>query len=395
MAEKKNRSAGEGSIRKRSDDRWEGRYVFDGKQHSVYGNTKKECADKLRAVTSDIDKGVFAPISPETVKTALLNFLDAKVASNEWNMKTAAVHRDNIKKHLIPALGDIQVSRLTSQDVQDFVNSQVKDGIAPITIRKRLEPLQGVIREWLETGKMYRNPMKPLHLPRVEKKEIRFLTLEEQHKLLSCLPDNTNGRAIRFMLSLGLRVSEVCGLRWCDVDLQRGTLTVRQSAQYVPKADEDRKKGERKAELFVHGTKTNAGLRTIPVLPAVKVILEEQRQAQAAERLAAGVAWKGERPCSGETPVFATSVGTYADRANVSRTLRAALKKAGLESRGVHALRHSFCTNWVRAKGDIRSLSAIAGHSKVSFTMQMYVHADIDSMTSGLQAIENLTANSR
>ena len=221
------------------------------------------------------------------------------------------------------------------------------------------------------------------------------MTLEEQQKLLACLPENTNGRAVRFMLFLGLRVSEVCGLRWCDLDIPHGTLTVRQSAQYVPTADEDRKEGERKAELFIHGTKTNAGLRTIPILPAVKVILEEQRQAQAAERLAAGVAWKGERPCSGETPVFATSVGTYADRANISRTLRAALKKAGLESRGVHALRHSFCTNWVRAKGDIRSLSAIAGHSKVSFTIQQYVHADLDTMTAGLQAIENMTANSR
>lgn len=388
------RSHGDGTIRKRTDGRWEGRYTFDGKQHSVYGATKKECSDRLRAATAEIDKGTFVPASPETLENALLSFLDAKMASGEWNTKTAAVHRDNIRLHLIPALGNIPVTNLTSQDVQNFVNAQVKSGVSAVTVRKRLEPLQGVIRDWFESGKLGRSPLKPLHLPRVEKKEIRYLTLDEQEKLLAVLPDTTNGRAVRVMLSLGLRVSEVCGLRWCDVDLDGNTLTIRQAAQYVSIGKDEREKGAEKSRLFVHGTKTNAGLRTVPLLP-VKTLLEEQKRTQAQERLTAGAAWKGHRPCTGEQPVFASCFGTYADRSNIARTLRNALKTAGLESRGVHALRHSFCTNWVNAKGDIRTLSAIAGHSKVSFTMQQYVHADLDTMTAGLAAIENMTAQKK
>lgn len=384
------RSTGEGTIRNRADGRWEGRYTHDGKQHSVYGRTRKECADALRAITSEIDKDTFVPASPETLETALLNFLDAKTASGEWNTKTSAVHRDNIRLHLIPALGKIPVTSLTPQAVQGFVNAQVESGVSPVTVRKRLEPLQGVVRDWLESGKLARSPLKPLHLPRIEKKEIRYLALEEQEKLLAVLPDTTNGRAVRVMLFLGLRVSEVCGLRWCDVNLDGDTLTVRQAAQYVSTGKDERENGAPKSRLFIHGTKTNAGLRTVPILPTVKTLLEEQKRTQAQERLTAGVAWKGKRPCTGETPVFASAFGTYADRSNIARTLRNALKTAGLESRGVHALRHSFCTNWVNAKGDIRTLSAIAGHSKVSFTMQQYVHADLDTMTAGLTAIENM-----
>ena len=384
------RSTGEGTIRNRADGRWEGRYTHDGKQHSVYGRTHKECADALRAITSEIDKDTFVPASPETLETALLNFLDAKTASGEWNTKTSAVHRDNIRLHLIPALGKIPVTSLTSQDVQNFVNAQVKSGVSAITVRKRLEPLQGVIRDWFESGKLARTPLKPLHLPRVEKKEIRYLTLEEQQKLLAALPDTTNARAVRVMLFLGLRVSEVCGLRWSDVNLDGNTLTVRQAAQYVSTGKEERENGAPKSRLFIHGTKTNAGLRTVPILPAVKTLLEEQKRTQAQERLTAGPAWKGKRPCTGETPVFASAFGTYADRSNIARTLRNALKTAGLESRGVHALRHSFCTNWINSGADPRSLSAIAGHAKVSFTLERYCHADLDTMTAGLTAIENM-----
>lgn len=149
----------------------------------------------------------------------------------------------------------------------------------------------------------------------------------------------------------GLRASELCGLRWSDIG--ETSFQIRQGAQQV--------KIKGKQELVIAAPKTNAGKRTIPLTPGLRDLLNTQRTAQLEQRFAAGAAWLGGSPGAGETPVFASEVGTYPDRANLDRTLRRLLKQLELPSRGLHALRHTFATNWVRAGADLRTLAEILG----------------------------------
>jgi integrase len=124
------------------------------------------------------------------------------------------------------------------------------------------------------------------------------------------LPDNTQGRAIRFILGTGLRASELCSLRWSAID--KGAFTVRQSAQYVRNINA--KKGEAKQRLSLAATKTKAGHRSIPLTDAMQRLLDQQRQAQMKKRLSIGAAWLGGQAGVGDTPVFATEVGTVYDK---------------------------------------------------------------------------------
>ncbi|MDL2318679.1 site-specific integrase [Eubacteriales bacterium OttesenSCG-928-A19] len=219
--------------------------------------------------------------------------------------------------------------------------------------------------------------------------EINPLTLEEQRLLLAHLPDTTAGRALAFFLRTGLRASELCGLQWGDIDAD--SFHVQRSAQYVS-IPKDQQVDSVKCILDIESTKTRSSNRHIPLTDAVRSILEAQRVAQIRQRLVVGVLWNCGTPGQGECYVFATRVGTVMDRNNLSRTLRAALKKAGIESRGVHALRHTFATNGIIhvKNANVHTISKILGHRKVAFTMQQYVHSDLDTKRASMQAIDSL-----
>jgi integrase len=220
----------------------------------------------------------------------------------------------------------------------------------------------------------------------MEEKEIEFLTVDEQQKLLPVLPATTNGRALRFILGTGLRASELCGLRWMDIAGEQ--FTVKQAAQRV--MDLDAGEDGNKYKLSIAPPKTKAGRRSVPLVPSMKALLDEQAKAQRLERLEAGGAWIGGTPGQGETFVFASATGTALDRCNLGRFLRASLDAAGLKHRGLHALRHTFATNCIRAGVDVRTLAEIIGHTKIAFTIQRYVHSDMATKRAALEAVDRL-----
>lgn len=196
-------------------------------------------------------------------------------------------------------------------------------------------------------------------------------------------------QAIRFILGTGIRASELCGLRWCDVSDEGANISQIVYMVNNRALSEEEKKMERVKEA----PKTSAGRRFIPfsdgTLPA---ILEEQKKQQRIERMKAGSCWIGGDPGRGEQYVFATKNGAPADRYNLGRTLRNCFDNAGLKRRGLHALRHTFATLWIQAGQDVRTLSEILGHTSVSFTMQRYVHSDTATKKRGMAVMASYLA---
>ena len=147
---------------------------------------------------------------------------------------------------------------------------------------------------------------------------------------------------------------------------------------------------EKHQSLHIDTPKTAAGRRIVPLNATALALLEEQRKEQAAQRLRLGSAWKGETPLSKECFIFASEVGTVINSSNISRILRSCLKAASLKSCGVHALRHTFATNCIRAGVDVRTLAEIIGHTKLAFTLQQYVHSDMDTKRDAARRLESL-----
>lgn len=375
----KKRGNAEGSIYQRTDGRWTAAYQAQGKRKYLYGSTRDNVAKKLRDIQSKIDRGEFVEPAALTVGQWLTVWLQ-EYAAPAVRPSTLAAHTGVVKAHLIPAFGKVRLQGLRAEHVQAFINEQVRQGFAPATVKRQLATLKVALSQAVKNQLIFRSPADVVSLPKQEQKTIECLSAEEVAALLAVLPDSTHGRALRFTLGTGLRVAELCGLRWCDID---------NSSVHVNQITYTLRQGER-VNRIATPPKTKAGKRLIPLNDKLRPLLDEQRQAQRLERVRAGSAWQGGEPCKGEQSVFATETGLPADRHNIARTLRACLKRAGLKSRGVHALRHTFATMWVQSGNDLRTLSEILGHTNVAFTMQRYVHSDTATKRRGMEAMASL-----
>lgn len=374
----KKRPNNDGSI-SRYKGRWRGRYTdpITHRQKAVYAATQAECKEKLDAKLQEIRQGVY--VAPDRLTVGgWLDFWFENFYRIGVKASTAATTESNIRTKLKPALGMIVLQKLTAEPIQAFIRQQQQAGLKGSTIRRYIKVLGQALTQAEKLHKIKKNPIDSITLPPVEKPDIPFLSREEQAVFLAAVPASTGGRALRFLLGTGLRVSELCGLQWKDI--QADGLHVERINMTIKDLEE---------EGYTNVTtapKTETGKRVIPLTPSLSAILEEQRRHQAAERLKAGSAW------GGGGFIFANAIGHPADRNNLNRVFRRVLDEAQLPRRGVHALRHTFATNWVQTSPDVPALARVLGHSDPAFTYKVYCHADQRSMAQGMAAMESFIA---
>lgn len=189
---------------------------------------------------------------------------------------------------------------------------------------------------------MGRNAARLVEPPKGERPDIHPLTVEEARRLLAA--------------ALGLRQGELSGLRWEDVDLERGLLTVRHQLQRVAGRPE------------LHPPRSAKGRRTLPLPALVREALRQHRLRQKEERLRAGPAWT-------ETGfVFTTTVGTPLEARTLLRNFHGLLARARLPRRRFHDLRHTAASLLLALGVDVRVLQEILGHSQIGITANTYAH---------------------
>ena len=239
---------GAGTIRKRADGRWEGRYSvgFDPKtgkqiQKSVYGATQKEARQKLTQIIGEIDEGEYL----EPSKLKLGDWLD--IWLNEYcedkKYSTVKGYRAKVKKHIKPQLGDIPLGKLTTPEVQKFYNRLLKPpdgslGSSPKTIKNTHGVLSKAMSVAVVNGYIRRNPCQGVILPRMEKREVEPLT-DDQVALLLQLgeKDEEYGILLKVILLTGLRKAEALGITWDCVDFRRGVIRINKQLQKRPLKD--------------------------------------------------------------------------------------------------------------------------------------------------------------
>jgi len=227
---KKKRGNNEGSVYERKDGRWAGAYSVAGKQKYVYGKSQEEAIKKLREKLTSLDKGEFVETSRITVGAWIDAWYQA-YGRPRWRESTAAIHADNIRLHIKPALGKIRLQKLRTDQVQSFISKQIEKRFSSASIRKQMEPLKSALKQAVDNRLIPRSPADKVSYPPANQKEIEYLTAEEQKALIPLLTGSTSKRALLFILKTGLRASELCGLRWMDVGVD--SFTVRQGVQRV------------------------------------------------------------------------------------------------------------------------------------------------------------------
>ena len=386
----------EGSIRKRANGTWEGRYTdgvnADGKQiqRSVYGKTRQEVADKLHTIFYQKQQGIYVTPTKVLVKDWLIDWLH-NYAHITVRPSTYISYEGYIYNHIIPCIGDLPIQKLTPPLVQNFYNDRYlngrtdgKGGLSSKTLHNMHNMFHQAMEQAKNNGLIMQNPTENVILPKSPKKEMRVLSVEEQLRLLSVTHLHRLGFAIKLDLATGLRIGELCALKWTDLNYQRKTIKVSRTLQRIKTNQLEREEldGSESMTMVVEGdVKTSSGFREIPIPDKIWTELMLHQQAQQQEYQTLGI------PILPDGYVFAMPFGTCVEPSTMRDALNNLLAAAGIEHANFHSLRHTFATRAIEAGIPVKTLSDILGHSQVQITMDLYCHSSLDHMRDSMNAL--------
>ena len=384
------RADGEGSIRQRSDGMWRGEvmlgYRSDGKpdRRYVYAKTQAACRRKLDELKVRASGGLLgdARAGRETVAAFLARWLDAI----EGTMRPSSHYRYrvNVEKHLAPTLGRHKLADLRPEHLVALYAAKRKAGLAPRTVKYMHTTIRKALAMAVEWGAVPRNAAAVVKAPQVPRAEIKPPSSAEVARLLETADAHGDRLAPLWavMVYSGCREGELLGLRWDDVDLDSGVITIRRLLQSVkggaPRFDRP---------------KTPSAARTFRLPPTAVAALRLQRDRQNFERQRRGEGY------ADQGLVFASRTGSPLHPTSVPHRFKVALERAGLSrSYTPHGLRHANASA-MHAKGvPLRVMSERLGHSTPAITLTVYSHMlggqDAEAATKIEEAFEAVAASS-
>lgn len=342
------------TITKRKDGRYVGKFIMDydirGKAHYqyVYGKTYDEAESKVligREIASRYLSGRYI-----TVGKVYQEWLNAVI--NRVKESTLANYQNKFEKHILPEFSDIPCADLTAGRINAFINKKLADGLSASYVRDIFTVFKTMLK-YAQEEYGFRLSLKNVVLPKAERNQVEKISDTEQKKLVSYLKANMSLTAFGILLSLfmGLRIGELCGLKWEDVDFQNKILHIHRTVQRTSSAN-----GNRKTKIVISAPKSATSFREIAIPDMLMKYFEMFRD---------------------EADHFILS---GADKPVEPRTMQYRYKKilqsAEVENHNYHKLRHTFATNSAEKGFNVKALSAVLGHSSVTLTLNRYIHPD-------------------
>ena len=325
----KRRKRGDGGVSLRKDGRWEGRYVvgYDDKglpvTKNVLAKTKSECAAKLKALADSVNAPTPDQPKPGILLCDWLNLWYQSYKKPNLRPNTQMSYERRIYQHIIPALGNIQMDKLTTNDIQQFYAGLKQNGrllrteiygagLSDQTIRGIHTTLHAALDKAVAEKLILRNPADGCRLPSAKAREMQVLTPEEIQRLLIQAKEDGCCELLLLELSTGLRRGEICALQWNDLNLRTGELRIERQIHRV------------KGELVVSPPKTKASNRSV-ILPAPVLRVLKMYKEIVASR------WMFPSPVNEDSP---------RDPAAVRKRLQIVLERAECKKIRFHDLRH-------------------------------------------------------
>ena len=357
------------NIYKRKDGRWEGRYILSydltgkAKYGYVYAKSYTETKQKLleRQTNNAIKKAT------SSRKTLYGNVLEDWLRSVKMRVKesTYARYKRLVDSHIAPILGKYDISNISTQLIEQYVDYLLSDGrldgqggLSPKTVTDIVTIIKNTMEYAKYHGYCVMCHLDKLSIKRSNHKEMRVLSTTEQNALLRVLFENMDLYKLGVLICLytGIRIGELCALRWKNISLQDGVLKIRETMQRIQNSDNG---GSNKTKVIITEPKSHCSIRDIP-LPAWLV--------------------NNLRPFQSEPDAFVLSgkVGRWVEPRTMQNYFQRYLTESGIEHANYHSLRHTFATRCVEVGFDIKTLSEILGHTTVNITLNRYVHSSFE-----------------
>ena len=382
------RTKGEGTLRKRKDGRWEGWFNIGKdengktKRKSVTAKTKSECQEKLNKAREEY-------LKEQSVLSSHTYLTDSDPTLNEWyeiwintfcknviKDYTVNGYEQRFKTNILPALGDMKLSELSTVNCQQFLVGLFSDGrqrgrekhgngLAYYSVKGIERTLSSCLQKAVDEDLIPKNPISKVKLPNCTKPEMKTLKKEE---LTAFLEETKRSGCYEFYYlelttGTGIRLGEICALEWDDLSLENKTITVNKAVQKI------------KGEVKINTPKTKSSIRTIKLCDECIRLLSELKENQIPK----------------SKYIFPSSVtGEIRDTSAVTRRLHRIQDRAGVPRIRFHDLRHSFATLSLEQGMDIKTVSHMLGHTDAGFTMNTYMHVTDSMQENVANTMENL-----
>ena len=272
---------------------------------------------------------------------------------------TYANYSNNIFNHIIPKLGNYYLNELNHKVIQDFLLELSKNGrkdnnggLAEKTIKDITIIIKGSIKKGINEDKIKHIEL-TFNYPKDNKEnKLYVLTKREQNKITNYVLENINSRNIGLLISLysGIRIGELCALRWEDVDFKKNCLTINKTIQRVYIKDKDKNI----SKVIITTPKTKNANREIPINKDFLEILKKVK--------------------SDKKHYILTGNEKYIEPRTYRKYFNKVLDELKIKHFNFHSLRHTFATNCISLGVDYKTVSELLGHANVNITLNLYVH---------------------
>lgn len=382
------------------DGRYQARYTSDGHRYSLYGRDVEELALRLEQAKKQAQEKKKA----EGQYREMLQLREQEaprcgLTLNQWyelwlreykcttvKQGTVDSYRCMYEYYIRDVMGDKMLAEIRSDELQRFFNDMNRSGYSKSTLSLTSVVIGSMFRQAVKNDLISRNPVDACILPRGRRKvaERQALSERQQERLLEAAHGNPAEGILRLALGTGMRIGEITGLQWSDINWKKNELYVRTTL----------KQHREKRNFYLDLPKTGSSARTIPLLPEMVRVLKQEQNRRKEEKREAGVMWrplpgmeqlvflqKDGMPVSGQ--LVRQQLGRLVDEMNGSLSSAARRKSGNRAGRTEtepmphltpHILRHTFATRAIERGIPPKVVQELLGHSSITMTLDLYTH---------------------
>lgn len=343
----------------------------DGKRKrytkTISAKSDRQAEKELAKFVASVEKGEYIEPSKSTFEKFVKRWL-RDYAEKNLAPKTLHRYKEILNSRILPALGHLQIEKITPVHLLEFYNNLQEDGIrkdgrpgglSERTILHHHRLISAILQDAVEWQVIASNPASRVKPPRVQKKVVDVYDNDQVKILLQAAGEESLKHNVLINLALftGLRRGELMGLEWMHVNFDKNTLEVRQASQYIPGRGQ-----------FTKSPKNETSERLLSLPPFLVNLLKQYKKEQAQERLQVGSLWQG------SDRLFTTWDGRHGHPEWPSQWFSKFIKKHRLPPLSFHGLRHTVATMLINQNLPVKNISGRLGHANISTTMDIYGH---------------------